>query len=136
MEKYLSESALKTAKIAKNIAKTCKKGSVLLLYGDLGAGKTVFAKGFVSQFSKQNVVSPTFTILNTYIGKININHYDLYRINSLNELDEIGFFETIYSSNISLIEWPERLEGVKIKNAIIIRINKISDNEREIIVER
>ena len=136
MEKYLSDSALKTAKIAKIIAKTCKKGSVLLLYGDLGAGKTVFAKGFVSQFSKQNVVSPTFTILNTYIGKININHYDLYRINSLNELDEIGFFETIYSSNISLIEWPERLNGQIKNNVVKVYINKTGEETREIVVER
>jgi len=136
MEKFISLSAEKTAKIAKDIAKNCKKGDILLLYGDLGAGKTVFAKGFVSYFSKQNVVSPTFTILNTYNGKTNIYHYDLYRVNNLNELDEIGFFETIYSDGISLIEWPERLGKEKIKNAIKIRINKLSDDEREIIVER
>ena len=119
MDKYISSSAEKTAKIAKNIAKTCKKGDILLLYGDLGAGKTDFAKGFISYFLRgQNVVSPTFTILNTYSAKVPIYHFDLYRIKDISELDQIGFYEYVFGDGISLIEWPERLNG-QIKNNVV-----------------
>ncbi len=136
MKSYLSDSVLKTAKIAKQIAKTCKKGDILLLFGDLGAGKTVFAKGFVSYFSKAQVVSPTFTIVNTYKGDINIYHFDLYRINSVEELEEIGFEEYLYSDNICLIEWPERAKELLPRNLIKVSIIKKGDNQREIIVEK
>ena len=137
MEKYISDSAEKTAKIAKNIAKTCKKSDILLLFGDLGAGKTVFAKGFISHFLRgQNVVSPTFTILNTYNSKPPIYHFDLYRIKDISELDQIGFYEYVFGDGISLIEWPERLEGQLSKNVIKVQINKIDVTTREIIVER
>ncbi|MBQ7579577.1 MAG: tRNA (adenosine(37)-N6)-threonylcarbamoyltransferase complex ATPase subunit type 1 TsaE [Clostridia bacterium] len=133
----MSNSAEKTAKIAKKIAKTCKKGDNLLLFGDLGAGKTVFAKGFISAFlKKQNVVSPTFTIVNTYGEKNPIYHFDLYRINDIRELDEIGFFDYVYGNGICLIEWPERLMGVNLKNTIKVQILKIDDETREIIVEK
>lgn len=136
MKSYLSDSVLKTAKIAKQIAKTCKKGDILLLFGDLGAGKTVFAKGFVSYFSKAQVVSPTFTIVNTYKGDINIYHFDLYRINSVEELEEIGFEEYLYSDGICLIEWPERAKELLPRNLIKVSIIKKGDNQREIIVEK
>ena len=136
MKKFISTSAEKTAKIAKNIAKTCKKGDILLLFGDLGAGKTVFAKGFISFFSGQNVVSPTFTILNTYSAKFPIYHFDLYRIKDISELDQIGFYEYVYGDGISLIEWPERLSGILTNNVIKVKIEKIDDNTREIIMER
>lgn len=136
MKSYLSDSVLKTAKIAKQIAKTCKKGDIVLLFGDLGAGKTVFAKGFVSYFSKAQVVSPTFTIVNTYKGDINIYHFDLYRINSVEELEEIGFEEYLYSDGICLIEWPERAKELLPRNLIKVSIIKKGDNQREIIVEK
>ena len=137
MEKYISSSAEKTAKIAKNIAKTCKKGDILLLFGDLGAGKTVFAKGFISCFLRgQNVVSPTFTILNTYSAKVPIYHFDLYRIKDISELDQIGFDEYVFGDDISLIEWPERLNGALKNNVIKVYINKTGEESREIIVER
>lgn len=135
-EIFVSKNAAQTQKIAKKIAKSCSVGDVLLLNGDLGAGKTTFSKGFVSAFCKNAVTSPTFTIVNTYKGKIPIFHFDLYRLNSADELLDIGVEEYIYGGGICLVEWPERVSGVFPQNAIKVTINKLGETEREIVVER
>ncbi|MBQ7452809.1 MAG: tRNA (adenosine(37)-N6)-threonylcarbamoyltransferase complex ATPase subunit type 1 TsaE [Clostridia bacterium] len=134
MEKYISDSDKKTAKFAKKLAKTCKKGDILLLYGDLGAGKTVFAKGFVSHFSRASVVSPTFTIVNTYPGKTPVYHFDLYRIENPAELEQIGFEDYLYGGGICLIEWPEKAQNYQFENAKVVKIIKIDEDTREIVV--
>lgn len=121
--------------MAKKIAKKCKKGDVLLLFGDLGAGKTVFSKGFVSAFSGAQVTSPTFTIVNTYEGKIPIFHFDLYRINDADELYMIGIEEYLYGDGITLVEWPERAMEIFPKSAKRVTIKKLDDTRREITIE-
>ena len=135
MKKYISKNAKSTQEIAKRLAKTCKNGDIILLYGDLGAGKTVFAKGFVSYFSNDEVTSPTFTIENTYEGKIKIFHFDLYRIENVEELCMIGAEEDIFGNGISLVEWPERVGASFFRNAKSVRIKKLNDNEREIEID-
>lgn len=137
MEKiFNSKSERETFKFAKAFAKTCKKGDVVLLEGDLGVGKTVFSKGFVSAFSKADVTSPTFTIVNTYAGKTPVYHFDLYRLNSTSELLDIGVEEYFYGNGICLVEWPERAQGVYPDGAISVTITRLSENEREIVVKR
>ena len=135
MKRFISKNAKSTQKIAKNLAKTCKSGDIILLYGDLGAGKTEFSKGFVSFFSKDEVTSPTFTIENTYGGKLPIYHFDLYRIDSLEELFMTGAQEDIFGNGISIIEWPEKDDISMFKNAKVVKIGKLSNNEREIIID-
>ena len=135
MEKFITKNSEETAKWAKKIAKKCKKGDVLLLFGDLGAGKTVFSKGFVSAFSGAQVTSPTFTIVNTYEGKIPIFHFDLYRINDADELYMIGIEEYLYGDGITLVEWPERAMEVFPKSAKRVIIKKLDDTRREITIE-
>lgn len=134
MEKFITKNSEETAELAKNIAKKCKKGDVLLLFGDLGAGKTVFSKGFVSAFSGAQVTSPTFTIVNTYEGKIPIFHFDLYRINDADELYMIGIEEYLYGDGITLVEWPERAMEVFPKSAKRVTIKKLDDTRREITI--
>ncbi len=135
MEKFITKNSEETAKLAKKIAKKGKKGDVLLLFGDLGAGKTVFSKGFVSAFSGAQVTSPTFTIVNTYEGKIPIFHFDLYRINDADELYMIGIEEYLYGDGITLVEWPERAMEIFPKSAKRVTIKKLNDTCREITIE-
>ena len=138
MEEYISKSNEETLNIAKNFAETLKIGDIILLDGDLGAGKTVFSKGVVSKLSNDEItaVSPTFVIVNVYNTSPPVYHFDLYRIGDESELDAIGAYEYFYGNGICLVEWPSRALDVFPENAIKVNIEKINDNERKIIIER
>ena len=106
--------------ISKKISKLLDKGTNLLLYGEIGVGKTTFARFLINQLqAKHNikiseVLSPTFNILNEYqINNLNVKHYDLYRIKQKEELDNLGIFEE--KDAITIIEWPEILNSYNIK---------------------
>ena len=110
-----------TKNLAKTIASFCQVGEVLLLKGDLGAGKTTFSKYFIQKLSTvKEVTSPTFNIVNIYEGKnFPIYHYDLYRLKSKEELYELGI-EEAFKIGITLIEWPEYVENIILDDQIII----------------
>lgn len=138
MEEFYSKSNEDTQKIAGDFAKTLKIGDIVLLDGDLGAGKTVFSKGIVSALSNGLItaVSPTFVIVNTYNTTPPVYHFDLYRISDESELDAIGAEEYFYGNGISLVEWPSRAESMFPSSAIKVNIEKLSDEERRIIIKR
>ena len=138
MEEFISNSSEETLEIASNFAKTLSRGDIVLLDGDLGAGKTVFVKGVANAFSNGKViaVSPTFVIVNVYDTDPEIYHFDLYRINDVSELDAIGAEEYFYGDGISFVEWPERAGGMFPASAIKIYIEKIDDTKRKIRIER
>ena len=99
-----------TATAAGKLAELCQPGDVLCLFGDLGAGKTTFARGFLRALGVvDEIPSPTFNLLLTYdTAAGTIWHFDLYRLNEPNEIIELGF-EDAMADGISLIEWPDRL---------------------------
>ena len=99
-----------TAEAAGKLAELCQPGDVLCLFGDLGAGKTTFARGFLRALGVvDEIPSPTFNLLLTYdTAAGTIWHFDLYRLNEPNEIIELGF-EDAMADGISLIEWPDRL---------------------------
>jgi len=106
--------------ITKTISKLINQGDNLFLYGELGVGKTTFARNFINHlqyFNKTNiteVLSPTFSILNEYqINNLNVKHYDLYRVKQKQELRNLDLFEQ--KDAINIIEWPELLNSYKIK---------------------
>jgi len=112
-EKIDLSSETKTEEFALEFLKKIKPQDVVFLYGEMGVGKTTFVKYLINGFQKENnqitteVTSPTFNILNEYqIKKIKINHYDLYRLNSVNELKDLNLFDDKLNS-ITLIEWPQ-----------------------------
>ena len=103
----------KTEELAKKLSKKLKPGNVVFFYGEMGVGKTTFIKYLINIIQKENkleqteVTSPTFNLLNEYqINKISINHYDLYRLKSAQELKNLELFENS-KSLITLIEWPQ-----------------------------
>ena len=103
----------KTEDLAKKLSKKLKPGNVVFFYGEMGVGKTTFIKYLINIIQKENkieqteITSPTFNLLNEYqINKININHYDLYRLKSAQELKNLELFENS-KSLITLIEWPQ-----------------------------
>ena len=112
-EKIDLSSETKTEEFALEFLKKIKPQDVIFLYGEMGVGKTTFVKYLINGFQKENkeiiteVTSPTFNILNEYqIKKIKINHYDLYRLNSADELKNLNLFDDKLNS-ITLIEWPQ-----------------------------
>ena len=135
---FISRSLDDTTKFARKFARTLKSGDIVLLYGDLGAGKTAFSKGVVAELSDNKLfaVSPTFVIVNVYETNPKIYHFDLYRIEDESELQAIGAEEYFYGEGISLVEWPQRVEGYFPEDVIRVRIKKLSDNERLITVNR
>ena len=110
--------------VAEKFSKLVKQGDFILLSGNLGVGKTTFIKYLINSLQKANkqkiseVTSPTFTVINEYqIKKILIKHYDLYRIKNKKELNNLGIDENL-KDQITLVEWPETVKKIKIKNSI------------------
>ncbi len=119
------DTAEETQKIAEKLAGFCKIGDCIVLHGDLGAGKTTFARGFIQSLTgaDEEIVSPTFTLVQTYTiaGGGEIWHCDLYRLKSKHELLELGLDEA-FSENITLIEWPEIAQDLFPKNVINVTL--------------
>ena len=131
MEKT-SKSAKETEQIAFEYAKTLKKGDVVVLSGDLGAGKTAFTKGVAKFFGLDGVTSPTYAYLNIY-GDL-LYHYDCYRLSCGEDAERLGLTDYFNGDNICLIEWAENIEDVLPEVYKKVTINKINENERKIVL--
>jgi len=141
MTTILSKSEAETAKAAQDLATTLKSPQIIFLNGTLGMGKTVFARALIRALSNEpnlEVVSPTFTLLQTYeTDNAPIYHYDLYRIEDPDEILELGWEESI-SAGITIVEWPERLGAYKPAQYLDITLSN-SDNDpdhREIHIQQ
>lgn len=136
-ESVVTKNIKETMKLATSFAKTLSSGDIVLLRGDLGAGKTVFAKGFVKgRKVKADVVSPTFTIMNIY-GAGEVVHYDLYRLESISEFEAFGGMESLYSDGVKLVEWPEKIGLENFPESVYTAtIEKISDSARKITLKK
>lgn len=128
----ITESEKETINAAKEYAKTLKTGDVVLLKGDLGAGKTEFVKGVAEYFGFTGVTSPTYAYLNVYGDYI--YHYDCYRLSSGEDAEALGLTDYFGKDDICLIEWPENIESVLPENAKTVVIEKVDNDKREIIL--
>lgn len=113
-----------TLQLARDFARDCKAGQVIALHGNLGVGKTIFAKGVISALTKEeetNIQSPTFNYLCIYQGIFPIYHFDLYRIKNHRDFTALGFTDYLADDEgLCLIEWPERIEPLLPTNTIHI----------------
>ena len=137
MQEVLCKSELETKAFAKNFASKLRKGDIIVLSGDLGAGKTKFVEGILAYFEMQEEISsPTFTIVNEYHNeKIDIYHFDLYRLKDVYEFENIGG-EEYFNKGICIFEWGELIEDILPNDYIKITIEKgNTDDERKLIIE-
>ena len=137
MTVYDSHSERETEQIGERIARECKEGDFLALYGDMGSGKTVFMRGFVGYLVPQaRVSSPTYAVLNVYEGEdICVNHFDMYRISSEDDLYSTGYEEVI-TRGITVCEWSENIKDILKDDCIQINITLIDDDKRKIEIIR
>lgn len=128
---FISNSRQETIEIAKKFASTVKKGDIICLNGDLGAGKTAFTSGFAAGLGyKGYVSSPTFALINEYEGDFAIYHFDVYRIDESVEMFDIGLDDYLFGDGVCIIEWAERIKELLPDNVINVNIEKdISQGE-------
>ena len=118
-----------TFELGKTIGQNAKPGQIYCLDGDLGVGKTVFTQGFAKGLGIDEAInSPTFTIVQEYTeGRLNLYHFDVYRISDVSEMDEIGHDEYFYSDGVCLIEWGSLISDILPDETIYINIEKSLD---------
>ncbi len=110
-----------------------KRGDIVCLTGELGAGKTAFVKGMASALNiDEYVTSPTFTIVNEYSGKFPVYHLDVYRISEPDDMYEIGFEEYIYGDGVVVIEWADLIKDILPHEVIWVNIEKRYLNKKDI----
>ncbi len=127
---YESFSREETFELGKRFGESAGSGEVYSLAGDLGAGKTVFAKGFAAGLGiSEEVTSPTFTIMQIYEGgRLDLYHYDAYRIEDPEEMEEIGYSDYFFGNGVCLIEWAENIEDYLPDHIKVVTIER--DNEK------
>jgi tRNA threonylcarbamoyladenosine biosynthesis protein TsaE len=115
----------------RQLGQLLQEGSVLCLIGDLGAGKTLLVQGIAQGLGlNEEITSPTFTVMNVYEGTIPVYHFDLYRLESPEQLVDIGFDEYTNAGGIAIIEWPDKFPGFMPDSYLRIELIKTGDNDR------
>ena len=128
-------TAEQTMELGRKIGTLATSGSVVSLQGPLGAGKTVIAKGIAQALGiTEAIVSPTFTLVQEYVGTMPLRHMDLYRLDDPEELQSIGGEELLYSPGITVIEWSEKIEQLLPKNTIRVSIEILANQNRIVTV--
>ncbi len=124
-----SFSPQQTESIGFELGQKAKAGDIYCLSGDLGVGKTVFTRGFAKGIGveEEYITSPTFTIINEYDGRLKLYHFDVYRIGSIEEMDDTGYEEYFFGDGVCLIEWAELIEEIIPPDAVWINIEKDLD---------
>lgn len=138
MAEATSRSEQETFEFAKHLAESLSPPAHVLLYGDLGTGKTIFAKGLSAGFGVEDVdevCSPTFTLINQYQGRIRLYHIDLYRLET-GAVEDLGLEEIFDDPKAAaIVEWADRLGRFEVPGAVRIFLTTIDDQTRQIVIE-
>ena len=135
---FISNSPMNTRKIAAQLAVALSGGEVIAFYGDLGQGKTCFVTGLAEGLGfTGEVSSPTFAIINEYLGgRLDLYHFDMYRVTDWNDLYSTCYFEYMESGGVLAVEWSENIENALPDDAIRVTIKRIDETTREITIDR
>ena len=133
---YITKSPSETEAVGAALARVLQPGAVIAYRGDLGAGKTAFTRGLARGLGvKENVTSPTFTIVNEYLsGSMPLFHFDMYRRGSEDELFDIGWEDYLERGGVCAVEWSENVWGA-MEDAIVITISRLAEDVRKIEIE-
>lgn len=134
MAVFISGSPEDTLRFGEEYAKSLKKGDVVVLKGEMGAGKTVFCKGAAKGLGiDDEILSPTYAYMNDYYGKL--YHFDCYRLTCGEQAEALGLCDYFYADGVCIIEWAENISSVLPDKVRCVTINKTGDRDREIIYE-
>lgn len=136
MAVYFTNSERETEKLGEALARKLPDGTVVAMYGDLGAGKTAFVRGMARGLGLDaRVSSPTFTIVNEYIGARSLFHFDMYRLGSADELFDIGWEDYLSRGAVCAVEWSENVREAFNGDELMVSIEKLDEQRRKITLE-
>ena len=136
-ERAVTRSTDETLELARAVGELLRPGDVVSLVGELGAGKTVFARGVARALGvTELVVSPTFTIVREYEGRVPLVHVDVYRIDAVQELHDLGFEEVVRDDAVTIVEWGDMIDGLLPVDRLNVRLAPgDTDDERVVEIE-
>lgn len=136
MSVYITNSPEETEELGLKLAKSLKGGEVVAFRGGLGMGKTCFTRGLARGLGfKGDVTSPTFALINEYIGgRLPLYHFDMYRISRWEDLYSTGFFDYIEQGGVIAAEWSENIENALPESTVTVTFVRLDDNKREVTV--
>ncbi|MGH9864141.1 MAG: tRNA (adenosine(37)-N6)-threonylcarbamoyltransferase complex ATPase subunit type 1 TsaE [Candidatus Acidiferrales bacterium] len=131
----LSRSAEETIALGRELAATLRPPLLVLLTGELGAGKTTLTKGIISGLgvaAEEDITSPTFTLIHMFTGRVKVFHVDLYRVSDIHDFDTLGLEDLFAEPTIVLIEWPDRMRLHTDWPVLCIGLDHVDDNVRKV----
>jgi len=134
----ITNSPAETIKLGQDLAKGLSKGDVIALYGDLGSGKTTFTKGIgkgLGVKDPRHINSPSFVLIKEYGADIPMYHLDLYRLDNLQDIEDVAIEEYIYGDGVSIIEWAEKIRNILPEKHIAVRFIVKGEEKRDIKIE-
>lgn len=136
MAVFITNSEQETERLGAELAAKLTGGAVVAMFGDLGAGKTAFVRGMAKGMGlKCRVSSPTFTIVNEYLGERSLIHFDMYRLKSADELFDIGWEDYLSRGAVCAVEWSENVREAFRGDEVTVTIEKLDEQRRRITVE-
>lgn len=128
---YVTENDEQTIALGEKFAKNLKKGDVILLEGEMGAGKTTFVKGIAKGLGVTSLItSPTYAYMNDYDGVL--YHYDCYRLSSGEDAEALGLTDYFYAGGVCVVEWAQNIKDALPENCIIVKIKKLNGDKRSV----
>ena len=136
MQEFITHSEAETEALGARFGAAVPDGSVVAFFADLGCGKTAFVRGMARGMGLEAFVSsPTFTIVNEYLGARPLFHFDMYRLASAEELFDIGWEDYTARGGVCAVEWSENVDGAFDGTEIVIRLERTGDTDRRITIE-
>lgn len=133
----ISKNPEETFLIGKIVGENLDGGDVVALIGELGTGKTCFTQGVARGIGipeSYKITSPTFTIMNEYMGALILYHFDLYRLHGREDMDDIGYDEYFFGKGVSVIEWADKIKNILPDESLFISFTYIDEDVRDIII--